>query len=100
MAIRKVLYQHEPFELVEENRRDPRTRGKGPRVYTISCNKWWLHGDETTAIRNTIDPLHNISSKTAMRWRFKDLNEAKKRYSMLLLKFSEMIEYARDYDLE
>ena len=84
--MRKRIHESKYFRLTSENRKDPNKRGKGHRMYTITWHNWRLPIDEE-AVRNIVDPYRNISGRRGSSWSFKDIKQAEKIYSMLLLRW-------------
>jgi hypothetical protein len=85
--MRKRLRESKYFRLSCENRKDPNKRGKGHRYYTITWHNWRLPVEAEEQVRDIVDPKRNISGKRGSTWAFKKLEDAEKRYTMLLLKW-------------
>ena len=86
--MRKTLHESRYFRLSSENRHNPNKRGKGHLHYRITMHNWRIPVDDEEHVRDIVDPLRNISGKHGSSWIFKDLDKAKKKYSMLLLRWS------------
>jgi len=84
----KVIHESEVFKLTRKNVRDPNKRGKGHPHYIISSNWWYLSDEEEDQVRNIVDPQRNISGKNGNSWKFKDLTEARKKYMLLIMRWS------------
>lgn len=86
--MRKVLRESKYFRLVSENRKDPNKRGKGHRMYKITWYNWRLPIEDEERVRDIVDPNRNISGKNGSTWAFKRLEDAEKKYTMLLLRWA------------
>ena len=86
--MRKIIHNSRCFKLTSENRRDPNKRGKGHRYYKITADDWQIGVDDWDDVRKIVDPQHNISGRYSNSWAFKDLNVAKKKYMMLIMRWS------------
>ncbi len=85
--MRKTLHESKYFRLTSENRKDPNKRGKGHRYYKITWYNWRLPDDDDK-VRDIVDPNRNIGGKHGSNWAFKKLEDAEKKYTMLIMKWS------------
>ena len=86
--MKKIIHKTRCFTLTSENRRDPNKRGKGHKYYRITADDWRIGVEEWDAVRNIVDPKRNIGGRYGASWAFKDLQEAKKKFTMLILRWS------------
>lgn len=81
--MKKVIHKTPTFELYSNNRKNPNKRGIGPKFYAIECKLWSLEDE----VSDMIDPLRNKGTKPR-HWVYKDLEEARKHFTMLTLRWA------------
>jgi len=85
--MKQVIHKSRAFTLIKDNVKNPKKRGKGHAIYKIKTEGWFTSA-ELEEIRDIVDPLRNIAGHDGYDWKFKDLATARKKYTMLLLKWA------------